>query len=70
MTTRMWTKPETQSTIKQLRQAGYKVIKRNDMYTIVDDNDDVWKDDKGRELFVAMTGTQGYLVRFSPELMS
>ena len=70
MTTRIWTKPETQSTIKQLRQAGYNVGKVSGMYKVLHDNGDVWNDDDGVALFTAMPGNGSYLVKFSPELMS
>tara|TARA_R110000787_G_scaffold242393_1_gene348480 strand:- start:53 stop:262 length:210 start_codon:yes stop_codon:yes gene_type:complete len=69
MTTKMWTKKETQSTIKQLRAAGYDVGKVNGMYKIKDDNGDVWKHD-GQDLFRAMAGNGGYIVIYHDDLMS
>ena len=69
MTSRIWTKPETQETIKALREAGYIVAKRNQGYAIVDDDTgEVWKMEDGGPLFQAMTGPQGYLVRYADEL--
>ena len=69
MMTKMWTKPETQSTIKQLRAAGYDVAKLGGMYKIRDDNGEVWKRD-GRDLFTAMPGTRGYLVSYHEDLLT
>ena len=69
MTTKMWTKPDTQSTIKQLRAAGYDVAKLGGMYKIRDDNGEVWKRD-GRDLFTAMPGTRGYLVSYHEDLLT
>ena len=68
MTSRMWTKPETQRTIKRLRAAGYNVAKVNEMYKILDDDGEVWTRD-GRALFSAMAGGRGYLVSYHPDLM-
>ena len=69
MTTEMWTKPETQSTIKQLRAAGYTVAKINEIYKILSDDGEVWKRD-GRDLFTAMPGTRGYLVSYHDALLT
>ena len=68
MAVKIWTKKETQSTIKQLRAAGYDVAKVNDMYKIRDDNGEVWKLD-GQDLFCALVGNGGYLVSYHDDLM-
>ena len=62
MTSRIWSKKETQGVIKQLRDAGYLVNKTNGTYKIVDDKTE-------KTLFRAMAGARGYLVYFSPEIM-
>ena len=68
-TVKMWTKKETQSTIKALRAAGYNIQKSNDIYKIIDDNGDTWmKEDK--PLFSAMIGMGGYLVKYHEDLIS
>ena len=69
MTTKMWTKPETQRTIKQLRAAGYDVAKIGGLYQIRDDDGEIWTRD-GRSLFIAMPGHSGYLVRYHDDLMT
>jgi len=69
MTARVWTKTETQRTIKRLRDAGYAISKVHDMYKILDDEGEVWKRD-GRDLFCAIPGNRGYLVSFHDDLMS
>jgi hypothetical protein len=54
---RVWSKPVTQSTIKQLRSAGMVVEKISSGYSChVGD----------QLIFKAMIGTNGYLVRFDP----
>ncbi len=61
MTTRIWTKQQTQQTIKALRNAGYEVTKSNGTYeTILD----------GVTIFRAMVGYRSYLVTFKPELFT
>ena len=69
MTTRIWTKRETQQTIKQLRQAGYNIAKVSGLYRILDDNLEIWNDEDGAALFTARPHSGRYIVRFSPELM-
>ena len=72
MTTRVWTKKETQRVIKDLRNAGYLILKLNGMYKIYQTDDwgehEVWKRD-GRSVFTAMPGHQGYLVSYHDALM-
>tara|TARA_R110002020_G_C16237423_1_gene768868 strand:+ start:1366 stop:1581 length:216 start_codon:yes stop_codon:yes gene_type:complete len=69
MTARLWTKSETQCTIKSLRAAGYNVAKVNDIYKILDESGEVWTRD-GRALFSAMAGSRGdFLVSYHPALM-
>lgn len=59
MTTRVWTKKQTQEVIKVLRDAGLPVVKANNKYeTIVD----------GKTLFRAMLGTNSYLVTYVDNL--
>jgi hypothetical protein len=61
MTTRIWTKQQTQQTIKALRNAGYEVTKRNGTYeTILDDV----------SIFRAMVGTNSYLVTYNDRLFN
>jgi hypothetical protein len=59
MTTRLWTKMQTQQTVKALRQAGYVVNRTNDMYKCELD---------GENVFTAMLGYKGYMVRYNPKL--
>jgi len=61
MTTHVWTKPETQKTIKALRDAGYNVEKKNDMYII-----NIIVD--GLPIFRAMKGKNSYLVYYISDL--
>lgn len=58
-TTKIWTKAQTQATIKALRGAGYEVKKLDSGYSMILDN---------VELFKAMIGTRGYLVRYDSNL--
>jgi hypothetical protein len=70
MSIKMWTKPETQDVIKNLRKSGYKVLKGAMGYNIVDEETNkVWKHE-GRDLFRALPGTRGYLVSYHPDLFS
>ena len=69
MNVKIWTKPETQDTIKQLHAAGYDVQKTNDGYKIYDDNGKVWTAEDKQPIFVAMNMGKTYLVRYSDELM-
>ena len=69
MTTKMWSKKETQSVIGQLRAAGYTVAKVDEIYKILDDGGEVWRRG-GRDLFTAMIGTRGYLVSYHDDLLS
>tara|TARA_R110000868_G_scaffold359858_4_gene621802 strand:+ start:300 stop:530 length:231 start_codon:yes stop_codon:yes gene_type:complete len=69
MATKMWTKKETQKTIKDLRAAGYNIQKSNGIYKIVERYGDTWmKDDK--PLFSAMIGMGGYLVKYHEDLFN
>ena len=60
---KMWTKKQTQETIKALREAGYNIVKDNDIYksTTIDT-------DTRRPIFTAMVGSSGYLVSYRPDL--
>ena len=59
MISRIWTKAQTQSTIKVLRNAGLIVEKLNSGYeSKVND----------KLVFKAMIGTNGYLVRYDENL--
>ena len=73
MTTRIWTKPETQKVVKGLRAAGYSVpakgktsgfpgYKTNENYIT----------EKGtkRPLFQALDSGNHYLVTYHPELLT
>ena len=65
----VWTKKETQSTIKALRAAGYNIQKSNDIYKIINDNGYTWmREDK--PLFSATLGRNGYLVQYHEDLIS
>lgn len=56
MTTKIWTKPQTQGFIKRLRAAGYNVTKTSTgKYSSIVD---------GKEVFAALPGVGTYLVRF------
>ena len=65
MTTRMWTRKQTQDTVKALRTAGYP-IKNLDggVYKTTD------KDDQGNPFFWAMQKNSGggFIVRYHPDL--
>ena len=56
---KVWTKPQTQSVIKMLRDNGLNVVKLNSGYEC-----------KVNEqlIFRAMIGNNGYLVRYAAEL--
>lgn len=59
MATRIWTKKQTQETIKMLRQAGLEVVKNGSKYeTIIN----------GKTIFRAMLGTNSYLVTYVDNL--
>lgn len=65
----MWTKKETQKTIRALRKAGYTIQKIDGIYkiTYVEYNSKPWTiDDK--PLFSAMPGMGGYLVKYHDSL--
>ena len=65
----MWTKSQTQSTIKDLRKAGYTVENRGGMYKIIDDETGDVAKKNGKSLFTALIGTRGYLVRYHSDLL-
>jgi hypothetical protein len=60
MVARIWTKKETQATVKALRKAGYTIPPKGNtgMYQTEEEHE------PGRKVFVAMVGTRGYLVRY------
>jgi hypothetical protein len=58
-TSRVWTKPQTQNTIKVLRESGLNVVKLNSGYECKV-NDQL--------IFKAMQGHNGYLVRYVNDL--
>jgi len=59
MTAQLWSKKETQGTLKELRHAGFTVTKANNGYEAHDGNELVLK---------AMPGMGGYLVRYEERL--
>lgn len=59
MTTRVWKKPYTQLVIKQIRRCGHIVRKEPAGY--------VATTREGKEIFRAMNGHNGYLVRYDDE---
>ena len=61
MIVRIWTKAQTQTTIKALRTAGYIVEKLNAGYECKLDNEVIFK---------AMIGTNGYLIRYKDGLFA
>tara|TARA_R110002051_G_scaffold299601_2_gene366790 strand:- start:171 stop:368 length:198 start_codon:yes stop_codon:yes gene_type:complete len=65
----MWTKKETQQTIKELRKVGYIIEKPNGIYKIMNEDGEPWMID-GKPLFSAMIGMGGYLVNYHERLMS
>ena len=69
MSVHMWTKKETQQTIKELRKLGYIIEKPNGIYKIMNKKGEPWMID-GKPLFSAMVGMRGYLVKFHEKLMS
>jgi hypothetical protein len=60
MISKVWTKPKTQQVIKALRNAGYTVEKLSAGYECKID---------GEVAFKAMQGRNGYLVRYSTDLL-
>ena len=60
MTVRVWTKEQTQETIKALRKAGYTIPAKGNtgMYETEEEYE------PGKKVFVAMVGTRGYLVNY------
>lgn len=62
MTTRIWSKKETQAAIMALRGAGYPINKTNGIYKTVD------LDGDGQPFFTAMIGDNGYLIKYHPDL--
>jgi len=60
MTTRMLTKPQTQEILRDLRKSGYKVTKKSSGFYKVYDGDE--------EVFAAMVGHNGYLIRYKQGL--
>ena len=73
MTTRIWTKPQTQKVIKELRAAGYCVPSKsiNSGFPGYKTNEK-YKTEKGTErpLFQALDSGNHYLVTFHPELLT
>lgn len=67
MTSKVWSKKQTQKTIRALRNAGYDVVKQSDGHYKCD-----IKNDKGKtvHIFTALIGHNGYLVRYHPDLFS
>ena len=61
MLSRIWTKTQTQTTIKQLRKSGYIVSKLNSGYECMLDD---------KIIFKAMNGQNGYLVRYEESLFN
>ena len=61
MISRIWTKQQTQATIKALRAEGYDVDKMPSGYSVVVGDTTIFK---------AMIGTRGYLVRYDENLFS
>jgi len=58
--TRMWTKKETQDTLKALRKAGYTIPPKGN--TGIYKTEEEWK--PGRKVFIAIEGAGGYLVNY------
>tara|TARA_R110000765_G_scaffold98077_3_gene184417 strand:- start:411 stop:611 length:201 start_codon:yes stop_codon:yes gene_type:complete len=60
----MWTKSQTQDTLKALRKAGYTIPPKGStgMYQTEEEYE------PGRKVFAAMVGTRGYLVSYWDEL--
>jgi hypothetical protein len=66
MSTRLWTKRETQQTLRSLRKAGYIVSNDEGMYTVT-----MPGDDSEKSYLTATIGTGSfthYLVRYEPSL--
>lgn len=69
MISRIFSKPQTQAVIKDLRKAGYTVTKDNSgMYECK--LDDIPPFGGGELLFAAMPGHRGYLVRYDARLLT
>jgi hypothetical protein len=65
MTTGMWTKKETQQTLRELRKAGYAVANDDGFYTVT-----IPGEDSGKSYLTAMVDTDLalVLVRYDPSL--
>ena len=63
MSVALWTKPETQQTLKELRQAGFKVIKSLDGMRY-----EAYDNDPEELVFRALKGRGGYMVRYAERL--
>lgn len=64
MTTKIFSKPQLQQVLRDLRKAGYTVIKGHGMYKVF-----VYEE-SGDAVLEAMPGTRGYLVRYEPQLFT
>jgi phosphopantothenoylcysteine synthetase/decarboxylase len=64
MTTRIWTKPQTQETLKALRQYGYTVNKTPQGYSVTNpkDNDNI--------VMTCLNGHRNYLVTYTEGLIT
>ena len=60
MKSRMWTKRQTQATLRDLRTAGLPVTKIDSGYEV--------RMKKDKVIFEAMIGNSGYLVRYDERL--
>ena len=61
MITRIWNKKQTQQTIKDLRNNGFVVDKLDNKYECYEE---------GKLIFMAMLGTNTYLIRHDEELFT
>lgn len=65
MTTKLFTKPQLQQVLRDLRKAGYTVTLENGKYEVFIDggvND--------TPVLVALNGSRGYLVRYDARLLT
>ena len=65
MTVAYWSKPNTQQTLKELRQAGFKVVKSLDGVRY-----EAFDNDPEELVFRALKGRDGYLVRYAERLFT
>ena len=65
MTSKVWSKKQTQQTIRDLRKAGYDVVKQSEGFYKCEIVNDAGQ---SVSIFTALIGHNGYLVKHHPKL--